>query len=73
MDLDKITDIELLRDICKRNMVCMAETVETPTHTYKKGEWYFFIQDDEGVFLYFDYVNRGLQLTCDEAERYLLQ
>lgn len=38
MDLDKITDIELLRSLCKRSMVCLAETIETPTHTYKKDE-----------------------------------
>lgn len=72
MDLDKITDIELLRTLCKRNMMCMAETIETPTHIYKKGEWYFFIQDEDGIFLYLNNVTCGLFLDYDEAERFLI-
>lgn len=72
MDLDKITDIELLRNLCKKSMICLAETIETPTHTYKKGEWYFFIQDEDGIFLYFNNIHCGLQLTYDEAERFLI-
>lgn len=72
MDLDKITDIELLRSLCKRNMVCLTETIKTPTHIYKKGEWYFFMQDEDGVFLYLNNASRGLMLTYDEAERYLI-
>lgn len=72
MDLDKITDIELLRTLCKRNMICMAETIETPTHIYKKGEWYFFIQDEDGIFLYLNNVTCGLLLNYDEAERFLI-
>ena len=72
MDLDKITDIEILRNLCKRNMVCLAETIKTPTHIYKKGEWYFFIQDENGIFLYLNDCSLGLQLTYDEAERFLI-
>lgn len=72
MDLDKITDIELLRSLCKRSMACLAETIETPTHTYKKGEWYFCTQDEDGVFLYLNNCSLGLQLTYDEAEKFLL-
>ncbi len=72
MDLDKITDIELLRSLCKRSMVCFAETFKTPTNIYKKGEWYFFIQDKDGVFLYLNDASQGLRLTYDEAERYLI-
>ena len=72
MDLDKITDIELLRSLCKRNMVCLNETIETPTRTYKKGEWYFFTQYENGVFLYFDNATCGLLLDYDEAERFLI-
>ena len=72
MDLDKITDIELLRTLCKRNMMCMAETIETPTHIYKKGEWYFFLQDKDGIFLYLNNVTCGLFLDYDEAERFLI-
>ena len=72
MDLDKITDVELLRKMLKDHMVCIAEDIKTPTHLYKKGEWYFYVQDDDGLFLYFDDYLCGLQLTYDEAERVLI-
>ena len=72
MDLDKITDIELLRRMLKKHMVCIAEDIKTPTHLYKKGEWYFCEQDDDGLFLYFDNYQCGLQLTYDEAEKVLI-
>ena len=72
MDLDKITDIELLRTLCKRNMICIAETIETPTHIYKKGEWYFFIQDEDGISLCLNDVACDLLLDYDEAERFLI-
>lgn len=71
MDLDKITDIEVLRNLCKKNMVCLKKTVKTPTHIYKKGEWYFSIQDKDGVFLYFDDISCGLQLNYNEADEFL--
>lgn len=71
MDLDKITDIELLRSILKDHMVCIKEDIKTPTHLYKKGEWYFYVQDDDGIFLYFNDYACGLQLTYDEAKEVL--
>ena len=72
MDLDKITDIELLRNLCKRSMVCLAETIETPTHIYKKGRWYFCIQDEDGIFLFLNDTTCGLLLDYNEAERALV-
>ena len=72
MDLDKITDIEVLRNMLKSVMVQMKKTLETPTHAYKKDEWYFFIQDDEYIFLYCEDPSTGLTLTYDEAEEYLI-
>ena len=71
MDLDKITDIELLRNLCKKSMVYLAETIETPTHTYKKGEWYFYTQDEDGIFLFLNSTTCGLLLDYDEVERFL--
>jgi hypothetical protein len=71
MDLDKITDIELLRNMLKNHMVCIKEDIKTPTHLYKKGEWYFYVQDDDGVFLYLNDYTCGLQLTYDEAKEFL--
>ena len=71
MDLDKITDIELLRNMLKDHMVCIKEDIKTPTHLYKKGEWYFYVQDDDGIFLYSNDYTCGLQLTYDEAKEVL--
>ena len=70
MELDKITDIETLRNICKNCMVQIKQTIETPTHVYKQGEWYYFIQDEYGIFLYLD-PRYGFSVTYDEAEKYL--
>ncbi len=72
MDLDNITDIETLRNICKRNMVCLSKTIETPMYTFKKGEWYFYIQEGNGVHLYFNNTTPELFLTYEEAERCLV-
>lgn len=72
MDLDKITDIEILRNLCKKNMVCLKNTIKTPTRIYKKGEWYFFIQDEDGIFLYLDDISCGLQLNYNEVDKFLI-
>lgn len=71
MDLDTITDIEILRNLCKKSMIQMAKTIETPTHIYKEGEWYFFTQDMDGVFLWLDDPTLGLFLNYDEACEYI--
>jgi hypothetical protein len=67
MDIDKINDIDLLKDLLKKNMVRLKKTIETPTHIYKKDEYYFLIQDDYGVFIYLDTPTVGLSLSYDEA------
>jgi hypothetical protein len=71
MELDKITDIEALRNICKHCMIQIKQTFETSTHVYKQGEWYYFTQDEDGIFLYLDDPQLGLSFTYDEAEEYL--
>jgi len=73
MDLDKITDIEVLRTMLKNEMVQMSKTIETPTRTYKKGEWFFLTQDEDGIFLWEDDPFTGLSLNYDEAEKYLVE
>ena len=70
MDLDKITDINVLRDMLKRCMIKMIKDIETPTHIHKKGKYYFFTQDDDGIFLYLDNPTLGLVLNYDEAMEY---
>lgn len=67
MDIDKINDIDLLKDLLKKHMVRMKKTIETPTHIYKKDEYYFFYQDDNGVFIYSDTPTVGLNLSYDEV------
>lgn len=66
MDLDTITDIKILRDLCKKSMIQMTKTIETPTHIYKKGEWYFFTQDMDGIFLWLDDPTLGLFLNYED-------
>lgn len=67
MDIDKINDMDLLKDLLKKHMVRMQKTIETPTHIFKKDEYYFFYQDEDGVFIYYDTPTTGLQLSYDEA------
>ena len=70
MDLDKITDIEKLRAICKCCMVQIKKTIITLTHSYKEGEWYYYMQDEYEIFIYLN-PQCGITLTYDEAEEYL--
>lgn len=72
MYVDNITDINELRDLLNSQMVCLKETIETPTRTYNKGEQFFFTQDDKGVFLYDNDSWTGLELTFEEADKYIM-
>lgn len=67
MDIDNITDADKLRRLLKTQMVKLDETIETPTHTYKAGEWYFFTQDEDGVFLYEEDPTYGVMISYDEV------
>lgn len=72
MDIDSITDVKELRALLKIQMVKLRETIETPTYTYKAGEWFFFEQDKDGVFLWLEKdPTVGVLLTYDEAEEML--
>jgi len=71
MDLDKITDIEVLRNLCKFYMVQLKEDIVTTTRLYEKGKWYHCIQDEDGAFLYLEDPSCGVQLTFDEMFIYL--
>lgn len=71
MNLDKINDIEILRNLLKKTMVRLKEDIETPNKIYHKGEWYFYTQDDDGVFLYWDDPTLGLLFSYDEADKYI--
>lgn len=71
MDIDNIKDINVLRDLLKSDMVQLTEAIETPTRTYNKGEWFFCVQDEDGVWIYDKSDGVGLQLTYDEAYEYI--
>ena len=72
MNIDNINDIETLRNLLKSQMVQLKEDINTPTRIYHAGEWFFFIQDDDGgIFIHDNNPNIGLWLTYDEAEEYI--
>ena len=52
-------------------MVQLKEDVNTPTRVYYAGEWFFFTQDDDGIFIYDNDPHLGLQFIYDEAAKYL--
>ena len=49
-------------------MVQLKEDTATPTRLYHAGEWFFFTQDDDGIFIYDNDPDLGLWFTYDEAE-----
>lgn len=73
MDIDKMT-IDELKENLKKCMIQMKQTVETPTHTYLKGKWYFYIIDDinQDIFIYLSSPHVGLNFTLEEADKYLI-
>lgn len=73
MDLDNITDIEVLRNIAKRYMVKVKQNFRTENdnlHELKKDHWYEFDQDEYGVTVYFT-DNNSVCFTYTEAKEYL--
>lgn len=71
MDINNINDIETLRNLLKTQMVQLKEDVYTPTRVYYAGEWFFFTQDDDEVFIYDNDSSIGLCFTYDEAAQYI--
>lgn len=67
MNIDNITDADKLRLLLKTQMIKLKETIKTPTHIYKAGEYFFFTQDEDGLFLYENNPTLGIMLTYDEA------
>lgn len=71
MDLDNITDIELLRNELKKYKVkmsldCIADNGD---YIFKKGYYYDVLQDLASVIVYFgDYC---INLTYGEAQKYI--
>lgn len=57
MDLDNITDIEVLKSALKKYMVQMKKDAHSNDGTdyfFKEGLWYYVTQDETGVTIYSD-------------------
>ena len=76
MDLDNITDIEVLRNIAKSYMVQMKRDTEANDGTdyiFKKGCWYFLNQDETGITVYIEGSSHACFLDYDEADNFLVK
>lgn len=76
MDLDNITDVELLRNIVKSYMVQMKQDTNANDGTdyvFKKGYWYFIDQDETGITVYTEDSSHACFLGYDEADRFLIK
>ena len=75
MDLDNMTDIEVLRNIAKSYMVQMKRDTEANDGTdyiFKKGYWYFLDQDETGITVYIEDSFHACFLGYDEADIFLV-
>ena len=55
MDLDNITDIEVLKSALKKYMVQMkkdAHSNDGTDYLFKEGLWYYVTQDETGVIIW---------------------
>ena len=74
MDLDNITDIEVLKSALKKYMVQMkkdAHSNDDTDYLFKEWLWYYVTQDETGVTIYSDNVEHDCVFDCDTAKRYL--
>ena len=76
MDIDNITDIELLRKLAKQNRVKMKKDSHATDGTnfiFKEGLWYIVEQDQFGITVYSEDMESMLFLNYEEADRFLCQ
>lgn len=76
MDIDKITDIEVLRALAKQNRVKMKKdsfATDGTNYIFKEGYWYIAEQDQYGVTIYSDNMESIMFLNYDEVERFVCQ
>lgn len=74
MDLDNITDIEILKNTLKKYMIQMKKDVHSNDGTdylFKKGFWYYVTQDETDVTIYSDDMEHICMFDYDTSERYL--
>ena len=74
MDIDNITDIEILRDAAKYGRVKMKKdcySTDGYGFIFKKDMWYHINQEDFGVTIISDDGENWCDLSYEECERYL--
>ena len=74
MDLDNITDIEVLKSALKKYMFQMkkdAHSNDGTDYLFKEGLWYYVTQDETGVTIYSDNMEHDCIFDYDTAKRYL--
>lgn len=76
MDIDKITDIEVLRRLAKQNRVKLKKdsyATDGTNYVFKEGYWYIAEQDQYGLTIYSDDMESIMFLNYDEVERFIYQ
>ena len=76
MDIDNITDIELLRKIAKSNRVQMKKdsyATDGTDFVFEKNLWYIAEQDQYGITIYSEDMESMMFLNYDEADRFICQ
>lgn len=74
MNIDNITDIEVLRNLAKSFMVCAAKDFSADfgeDFMFKKGEYYPCEQDQNYIHVFSDDYMCSALLTYDEANDFL--
>ena len=76
MDIDNITDINVLRELVKQNRVKMIKdsyATDGTDYIFKEGYWYIVEQDQYGVTIYSEDMESIMFLNYDETERFICQ
>ena len=76
MDIDNITDIELLRKMAKSNRVQMKKDSYATDGTgfvFKENLWYIEEQDQYGITVYSEDMESMMFLNYDETDRFICQ
>ena len=76
MDIDNITDIELLRKMVKANRVQMkmdSTATDGTDFIFKEGLWYIAEQDHYGITIYSEDMESMMFLNYEEADRFICQ
>lgn len=76
MDIDNITDIELLRKMAKSNRVRMKKdsyATDGTDFVFKENLWYITEQDQYGITIYSEDMESMMFLNYKEADRFIYE